>query len=282
MRLALAALAVVAGGCAVVGEVAVSPRPSRVGDLPPGLGAEPVAVPVPIGPPLAGWWVPASDGAPGVVLLHGLGADRRQHLGRAQMLTDAGYAVLLVDLPGHGESPGRHVGYGWSERDAAGAAVGFMRRRRPRTRVGVVGVSLGGAAAVLAGRALNADALVLESVYPTFEAAVGNRARGVAGPLARSVTAALLAQTRPRLGVPPDSLRPVDAIRRTAVPVLVAGGAEDPWTPPAETRALYDAARGPKALWLVEGAGHQDLLAAAPDAYRRHVLGFLDRHLARR
>ena len=280
--LALLGLALVAGGCALAGEVAVAPRPSHVGEPPPALGAVPVAVPVPVGPAMAGWWVPAPAGTPAVVLLHGVSASRRQHVGRALVLAEAGYAVLLVDLPGHGESPGRRVGYGWAERHAAAAAVGFVKRRRPHTRVGVVGVSLGGAAAVLAGPALNADALVLESVYPTFRAAVGHRVRRVLGPLAPPVTALLVAQTRPRLGVLADSLRPLDAVRRTDTPTLVIGGARDPFTPPDETRALYDAVPGPKELWLVEGAGHEDLLAVAPAAYRQRVLGFLGRHLAQR
>ena len=270
-------LALALSGCAYVGEVAVLGHPARVGPPPPGF--EEVEVPVPIGGPLAGWLADAPAGAPAVVLLHGLNEDRRIVLDRARLLAAAGYAVLAVDLPAHGESPGDRIGYGWPERHAAAAAVGTLKRGRPHTRVGVVAISLGGAAAVLAGPALNADALVLESVYPTFEAAVGNRVRRVLGPLAPPVVAALVAQARPRIGVPADSLRPVDAVRRVGTPVFVLGGAEDPYTPEAETRALFRAAREPKALWVVPGAGHEDLYEAEPEAYRRRVLDFLDRHL---
>ena len=276
---ALAAGAALLGGCALAGEVAVAPHPSRVGPPPDGLGAEAVEVPVPAGPPLAAWYVPAELGAPGVVLLHGITDSRLRLVGRARVLRDAGYAVLLVDLPGHGESPGRRVGYGWTERHAAAAAVGALRRLRPHTRVGVVGVSLGGAAAAFAGPALNADAVVLEMVFPTFRAAVGNRVRRFTGPLAPLLTPALVGQARARIGVPADSLRPVAAVARLGAPVFVIGGAEDPFTPPAETRALYDAAPAPKDLWIVEGGGHEDLLEVAPDAYRQRVVGFLDRHL---
>lgn len=273
------ALVVALGGCAFVGEIAVSPHPSRVGAPPEDLNAQTIEVPVPVGPPLAAWLLPAPEGAPGVVLLHGITDSRRRLVGRARFLHAAGYAVLLVDLPGHGESPGDRIGYGWTERSAAASAVGYLKRRRPHTQVGVIGISLGGAAATLAGPALNADALVLESVYPTFEDAVGNRLRRFTGPLARPLTAALLGQTRPRLGVPPDSLRPIDALARLDVPVLVIGGADDPFTPPDETRALYDAASFPKDLWIVEGASHEDLFRHAPADYRQRVLDFLGRYL---
>lgn len=277
--MAAAALAAGLAGCALAGEIAVSPHPSRVGPAPDDLGAEAVAVPVPVGAPLAGWYAPAAEGAPGVVLLHGVTDSRRQLVERARLLREAGYAVLLVDLPGHGETPARQIGYGWSERHAAAAAVGYLRQRRPRTRVGVVGISLGGAAAALAGPALNADALVLEMVFPTFRAAVGNRVRRWTGPLAPPLAAALLRQSRARLGAPADSLQPVVSLAAVRTPTFVIGGTDDPYTPPAETRALYDAARGPKELWLVEGGRHEDLHAVAPDAYRERVVAFFDRHL---
>ena len=244
-------------------------------------GFEAVTVPVPIGGRLAGRFADAPAGTPAVVLLHGLNEDRRALVDRALSFADVGYAVLLLDLPAHGESPGERVGYGGPERHAAAAAVGYVKRSRPHTRVGVVAISLGGAAAALAGLALNADALVLESVYPTFEAAVGNRVRRVLGPLAPPVVAALVAQARPRIGVPADSLRPLDALRRVRTPVFVMGGADDPYTPPAETRALFRAAPGPKELWIVPDVGHGDLYDAAPDAYRRRVLGFFERWLGR-
>ena len=268
----LAACALALGGCAFVGEVAVSNHPARVG--PPPTGFAEVAVPTPLGGPMAGWLAEA-PGAPAVVLLHGVTDSRDALRDRARLFADAGYAVLAVDLPAHGESPGDRVGFGWPERHAAAAAVGLLKRRHPGRRVGVVAISLGGAAAVLAGPALNADALVLESVYPTFEAAIGNRVRRVLGPLAPPVTAALVAKTPARIGAPADSLRPIDAVRRVGPPVFVLSGADDPYTPPVETRALFEAAREPKALWIVPGAGHEDLFDAAPEAYRHRVLDVL-------
>ena len=273
------ALAAILAGCAYAGEIAVSPHAARVGPPPADLQAESVEVPVPVGAPMAAWLLPAPEGAPAMVLLHGVTDDRRQLVSRARFLREAGYAVLLVDLPGHGESPADRIGYGWLERDAAAAAVHYLRWKERRARVGVLGISLGGAAAALAGPSLNADALVLESVYSTFEAAASSRLRRFTGPLAPALLAEALRQLPPRLGVPADSLRPIDAVRRTDTPTFVLAGTEDPFTPPAETRALYDAVAGEKALWLVEGAGHVNLYRVAPEAYRERVLAFLDLHL---
>jgi len=220
--------------------------------------------------------VSASDGAPSVVLVHGVTHNRHRLIERGRVLTEAGFGVLMVDLPGHGESPGRRIGFGWSERHAVSAAVAYVHRLRPGTRVGVVGISLGGAAAIFAGPDLGADALVLEMVYPSLDAAVRSRMNGFAGAFGPLVTSALLGEAEARIGVPLDSLRPIDAISHLDIPVFVIGGALDPFTPPHETRALYDAVDGMKALWLVEGGRHEDLFPIQPERYRRRVVDFFE------
>jgi len=47
----------------------------------------------------------------------------------------------------------------------------------------------------------------------------------------------------------------------------------------AESQALFDAAAEPKQLWIVPGAGHEDLRAFAPEAYEKKVLAFLAENL---
>jgi fermentation-respiration switch protein FrsA (DUF1100 family) len=56
----------------------------------------------------------------------------------------------------------------------------------------------------------------------------------------------------------------------------VAFGAVGRHTRIAETRRLFDAARGdPKSLWIVPGAAHVDLHAFVPLEYERRVGGFV-------
>lgn len=279
MTRALVALLLVASGCSVAGDLATRPYPQAVGAPPEDLGAEAVTIPVRARAPVEGWYVDAPAGAPAVVLLHGHTDTRRQMLSRARFLSEAGYAVLMIDLPAHGESVGDQVTFGWTERFAASAAVDFVRQRRPRTAVGVLGISLGGATAALAGSYLEADALVLDSAFSTFEDAVRNRVQKVLGPLSSPVEAGLVGQIHPRLGVPADSLRPVVSLARTSAPTFVIGGGADRSTRPDETLALYQAAPSPKELWVVAGAGHEDLFAVDPEAYRQRVVAFFDAHL---
>ncbi len=259
----------------LVGEAFVAPHPSRVGTPPHDLNARDVRVASPAGEPLEAWYVGAPAGAPAVVLFHGVTDSRMALIPRARLFRDAGFAVLMVDGRGHGESPRERVTYGWRERLDAAAAVAYVRQRRPRTRVGVVGISLGGAGAALAGARLGADAVVLESVFAPLTDAARIRVQRWGGPLSGPLLAALGRQAPHLLGVPVEAVAPIRAVARLGAPVLIVGGSRDPFTPADETRALYDAAIAPRALWIVRDAGHEDLLRADPDGYRTHVLAFL-------
>ncbi len=278
----LVGLVVMATGCVTyAGELGSTTFPERLGPPPAilGLEAESVTIQVPARESVAGWYVAGPPHEPTIVMLHGHTDTRRQMLTRAALVLEDGYGVLLIDLPGHGESRADAVEFGWTERFAASAAVDWVRRQRPRTKVGVMGFSLGAATAALAGPYLEADALVLEGAFATFEDTVRNRARRLLGPLSGPAEFALIGQVQIQLGVPPDSLRPVVSLARTSAPTFVIGGLEDRMTPPAETRALFEAAPEPKELWLVEDAGHEDFFALEPETYRRRVLGFLNAHL---
>ena len=271
-----ALLAVAVGGVWFVGGLLVAPAQRAVAE-PTDLAVEPFTIDSPNGP-LAAWALPADSARGTVVLMHGVRADRGSQRERMRLFGEAGYHVVAFDFQAHGESPGDAITFGARERHDAVAAVAAARQRFGGP-VAVVGQSMGGAAALLAGPALDADALVVEAVYADIERATRNRIGMRLGPLAGPLAAVLTAQLRPRLGLSVDSLRPADAARRVEAPLLVLVGSEDTHATPAESRQIHDAATGPKALWTVEGAAHQDLYRFAPDAYARRVLGFLDTHL---
>lgn len=274
--LALAAAVVLAAGAVFgAGEILSSPAQRAVGDPPAELSATPVLIPY-RGGRVAGW-IARGDKSGAVLLLHGVRADRRQMQARALFLNRLGYSVLLIDLAGHGESPGKRITFGAREADGVRAALAYLRRNLPGERLGVIGASLGGAALLLSKPVL--DAAVLEAVYPTIDEAVANRLRLHGGAPATLLAPLLLHQLPLRTGVPLSALRPVDAIAQLSAPVLVIGGAEDRHTGAAETRRLFAAARGPKALWIVDGAAHVDFHALARADYERKVGDFFAAHL---
>jgi uncharacterized protein len=257
-----------------------APAPATIGPPPPDLGADAVAIASGSGAELKGWFIAGRPGAGAIVLLHGVKANRLAMLRRAQLFKSAGFSVLLFDFQAHGESAGTRITFGRLEGLDAAAAVAFVRQRLPGERVGAVGSSLGGAAALLGPGPLPVDALVLESVYSDIDTAIANRIRAVLGPALGGVVARPMAflfelVLPPFLGTRPADLRPIDHIASVTAPLLVACGTHDDRTTMAETMAMFERAPEPKVLWAVHGARHVDLEGYAPDAYRARVLPFL-------
>lgn len=200
-------------------------------------------------------------------------------LPRARLLVRHGFSVVLIDLQGHGETPGPAITFGWRESADVRAALAWLGREAPGRRVGIIGCSLGGAAVLLGPQPVGVDAVVLEAVYPRFRRAIENRVRIRVGGLAPVLTPLLLVQLGLRLGISPSDLEPIRSIDRLGAPVLVLAGSRDQHTTEAESDDLFQAAAEPKRRWVVDGARHQDLLAYDPGGYEAHVVGFLRRHL---
>ncbi|MHC4513038.1 MAG: alpha/beta hydrolase [Planctomycetota bacterium] len=273
-------LVLLIGASVLAGHLLTAPRPKEIGPPSANLAAEPVAFESGSGSRIRGWLLPGRDQDKAtVVLAHGIGGDRRAMLSRARFLRAAGYTALVFDFQAHGESPGKAITFGYRESRDVRAAVAFVRARRPGRKIGVIGQSLGGAACLIGDDPIDADALIVESVYPTLQEAVQNRMEHRLGFLGRLVTPLLTWQSRFRLGFAVDACRPIRGMRSYRGPVLIVAGAEDQSTRIEESRRMFLAAVGPKQLWVVAGAGHVDYHTAAGAEYEKRVLGFLDRYL---
>lgn len=258
-----------------MGSVLVAPANRPIGNPPADLHAQSVEFPSASGATIHGWLVAGQPGKGVVILMHGIHANRLSLVARAEFLSRAGYSVLLFDFQGHGESIGTNITFGFLESRDATAAVNFVRQKFPGEKTGVIGVSLGAAAALLAEPPLPVSALVLESSYPTIYQATENRMALRFGFLGKLATPLLICQLKPRLGIGVDDLKPIQHAGKITVPKFFIAGTADRDTTLAESQALFAAAAEPKQLWLVEGAAHVDMHAFAKAEYETRLLAFL-------
>jgi pimeloyl-ACP methyl ester carboxylesterase len=223
------------------------------------------------------YWPGAHADGPAVLLLHGINSSRASFTKHALWLNSLGYAVLAIDFRGHGGSEAVPRSFGLYEARDAAAGLAFLHAGAPNRRIGVIGTSLGGAAALLGDNGpLPVQAMVLQAVYPDLREAIANRiARLVGHPLALVGEPLLSYQSWPRYGVPPSRIAPIDGVARFRGPVLIIGGTADTNTTVADTRALYRSAPGPKSLWLLDGVGHAATGSIFTDEYRRRVQALL-------
>jgi alpha-beta hydrolase superfamily lysophospholipase len=263
-------------GVWIAGSLLISPNQSSIGAPPPDLPVQVVVFPDASGEPIHGWFADGAKDQGAVLLLHGVRADRRAMANRARFLHEAGYAVLLIDFQASGESPGKAITFGYREADDVKASLRYLRQRLPGERIGIIGTSMGGAATILAEPNVDADAVILEQVYPTIRQATEDRLAIHLGPLGPWLAPVLLATLHPHLGIYSDQLRPIDHIGHLTMPKLLIVGDRDRDTTIAESYAMFHAATAPKELWVVNGARHVDLYGYVGAAYKERVLDFFD------
>jgi fermentation-respiration switch protein FrsA (DUF1100 family) len=264
-------------GCVLAGA-----SPASIAPPPAQLGAQDVEFQSGSGSMIHAWLSRGRAGAGAVLLLHGVGSNRSSMLSRAQFLHRAGFTVLAPDFQAHGESPGEHATFGARESLDAAAAIAYLRTTVPAERIGVIGVSMGGAATLLGPGPLDASAFVLESVYPTIRDAVSDRLAtwfGPLGPIGRWFTSPLINMVGSEIGVSEAELQPISRIGQIRGALLLISGTDDHYTPIAEAESLYAHAPPRKSFWAVRGAGHEDLHDFVRLEYERRVGGFLARCL---
>lgn len=267
---AVAALALLAAGCTQLflypGHMQVL-HPQKLG-----LRYEDVWLTAPDGARLHGWHLQAAGTPRGTVLhLHGNAENISTFLAAVHWLPAAGYDVLLVDYRGYGQSEGVATIDSVHE-DAQLALRALLERPGP---LFVFGQSLGGSAAIYAvahePRRERLGAVVTEGAFSSYKRIAREKLNQLwlTWPFQYPFSWLLFS----------DRYAAVDSVAQVApVPLLIVNGENDPVVSPSHARRLYDAARGPRELWIVPGGGHVDAFTRAGN--REILLAFLARAAA--
>jgi hypothetical protein len=222
---------------------------------------------------LVGWYVPSKNGAT-VISFPGRKGSREP----ARLLASHGYGVLLFDRRGEGESEGDPNLLGWQGHRDIAAAIDFLQTR-PEVddeRIGGLGLSVGGEMMIEeAARNDELQAIVSEGagIRSSREAIRADGGEKLIYSWLFGLTT--LGTTVWTSNLPPRSLTDLSA--EVTQPALFihadpGGGGE------TLTEKYYEAAKGPKELWVAPG-GHVGAQDTAPQEYERRVVGFFDRAL---
>ncbi|MEX0799690.1 MAG: alpha/beta fold hydrolase [Dehalococcoidia bacterium] len=281
LTLAAALCGVVAGLVAWMGWRWVTPHREPDPDLPPGLHGEYVRFRSLDGTLLRGLWLPGRKTHPTIVLCHGYFRSLYEPLDVAVALHEAGYNVLTFDFRGCGRSGGRFTTLGRKEAWDVAAAVRYARERQPRGRVGVLGISMGASAAIIAAaHTEDIRALVADSPYSRMEGVMRKKLPDFLPAWAVPFGWAAIAAGEAMAGGGLRGVRPVDYIGRLAPrPLLLIYGQYDSYIPEDQPRELFQAAGDPREMWTAPGSDHAVARIDYPTEYHRLVLEFFDAHL---
>lgn len=285
-RLVLVPVAVVALQLMVAAAVAVmyavSPQTALGAGTPAqeGLDYRDVTFTTRDGVELSAWLIPSGNGA-AVVLKHGAGSSRTATIRHAGVLARHGYGVLMMDARGHGRSDGRGMDLGWYGDEDTIAAVTFLSRQSDvvPTKIGVVGLSMGGEEAIgAAGVDPRIKAVVAEGAMG--RTAMDNddiRAEDHASALERGLDWITFGLTDLLTDASPPASMRSSVVSSDAEFLLIAAGTVEEETLAAASMRNADPQR--VETWTVPGAAHVQGLEAAPEQWERRVVAFLDSEL---
>lgn len=230
---------------------------------------------------LQGWFFPSGKGkSPAIVYAPATGKDQRSGISLVKPLHQAGYHVLLFSYRGHGRSEGNPFGftYGAHESKDIDAAVAFISETKGVEKIGVIGHSAGAASSIIsAARNTEIDAVVAAAPFPSVED-IWNTNRPSFFPKPLFELTFKITEFRKQFSR--SQVRPQDIIDQISPrPLLLIHGIDDKRITQNQAVDLFNAAKGPKCMWLVEGASHAEVRAPLLDTEIENLIAFFDQAL---
>lgn len=191
---------------------------------------------------LTGWYAPPASKHDTIIFFHGSGDSIANFAPLAQPYTDAGYGFLLVEYRGYGGMPGKPSETGLYA-DARAFVGKLFDKGVDMDHIVLMGHSIGAAVAVQMAQEFHPAGLILLAPFTSLMD--------------------MASRKHPYL---PTSVMLVDRyandskIGLMTVPLLLLHGNRDATVPLADGQKLFELARNPKTMDVIDGAGHNDVI----------------------
>ena len=229
-----------------------------------------------------GAWYFRQPGSPQTVIVSsGHRGQRQGALGISIALWRKGFNVIVYSYRGMLGSDLAPITFGIKEVLELQAVIAFARKRIPRARIGLLGYSMGAVVSLLgAAGEPGVEALVLDSPFSELRTLLVENVRTRARLPGRPFVWLAGLMLRARTGNKLSDCSPISVLSSLEPrPLFFIHGGADRITNVNHSRRLYDAYRGPREIWIVQGAPHTAAYFADRPLYVERVAGFFARHL---
>jgi len=243
---------------------------------------EDVTVTNPDGMKLAGWFIPAENGAV-IIMQHGYKSTRSELLNEGEMMHRHGYNVLVTSIRAHDESEGELITLGKYEVDDMEAWYQYLLARDDidYEKIGILGNSYGGMLSIqYAAQNQNIKAVVANSAFSSMTDTVSTSVEHFTGLPEFPFVPLIVFWAEQDTGI---KMEEIDATQWIPLisprPVFLMQGGQDIVISPISGQRLYDAAGEPKELWFDPKLGHVEFDTQRTHEYEERVSAFFDKYL---
>ena len=248
------------------------------------LGYEEINVITAEGLRLNSWLIKAPAGARGTILyLHGVADCKIDGIRHAKLLHDEGYNVFLYDARRHGASEGKFCTYGFYEKYDVLRVIDYLVSRTDIAlgKIGVIGTSMGASVALQAA-ALDKRivAVVAENPFATLRSIFDDYQKRMIRLPFHFLRNIVIVRSELMAQFKASDVSPLESVKDIHIPLLFIYGTMDHLINHEYCITLYEQAGGPKELFPVENASHNDLWQTAGQAYEKKILAFFNSTLS--
>lgn len=249
------------------------------------------------GHPLKGILFKANNSKSTIIFCHEFGADKSFCAPYSSFLLRSGYNVFSFDFRGHGQSLSQngYIPRPWTTQneidDLLGAVRYIKQERGIGEAIGLLGISRGAVTAIVSiPFAPEIKAIVSDSAFSTLETMISYMQKWVSifsslslvynrmnyqSYLVLGKMAMKMAEIKYHLRFP--SLR--KTLERYSLPIFFIHGKQDSFIDYRHAQFLYEKSIGPKQIWLIEGARHNEGIKVVPDDYAQKVVEFFSKYI---
>ena len=257
-------------------------------------------------------WLPANESKAVLLTVHGLAEHSSRYSNLVNLFVPRGYSIYGFDQRGHGRSPGRKgyiEDFSYFVNDL-GIFLSFIREKHQKTRIFILGHSVGGTVAtayavynqaqfeglILSGATLKAGASIspgLIAIAPllsllipnvglyTIDASAISRDKSVVDSYVND-SLVYRGKIRTRLGV--EIIKTMQALppqmARISIPVMILHGTHDRLSEPKGSQILYERVNSrDKTLKLYDGFFHEIFNEPGREQVFSDIETWLDAHL---
>ncbi len=229
---------------------------------------------------LYGWWIPGKKTAPTIVLIHGWGRNASRMMPYIRNLHETGYNLIAFDSRNHGSSDKDDFStmLKFSEDIRSVIDYGLEKGLIHNDRLGLIGLSIGGAASIhAAAHDERIRAVITVGAFANPEEVMVKQLKDhhIPSPFIWLT----LRYLENKVGFKFSDIAPCKHIRKSRASILLIHGKNDVTVPFEQAEKLYRAGIDDKVhLWSLPGRGHSD--CHHENGFWDKVNSFLERNLS--